>query len=44
MRESLPSTEKLTGNVAFEGGTVGFCCRCGPWEVGHTSVDALERL
>lgn len=40
MRESLPSTEKLTGDVASEGGTVGFCYRCGPWEVDHTSVDA----
>lgn len=40
MREYLPSTEKLTGDVASEGRTVGFCYRCGPWEVDHTSVDA----
>lgn len=40
MHESLPSTEKLTGDAASEGGTVGFCYRCGLWEVDHTSVDA----
>lgn len=42
MRESLPSPEKLTGDVASEGGTVGFCYRYGPWEVDYTSVGAPD--